>query len=794
MAAGVVVNVHNNDDDVPTEGSRTYAIVVCVFAALGGLFFGYDQGVTSGVLIMDSFINDYCVGWHNFTYEQCTASTSDLPHEWTDFTVWYNMAYNLGCLAGAFIGGIVADKLGRRWTIFTAGLLFCIGTSWALGYFESLGFKCPPRRDVADFLLDLGTNKQTQYEVSSIHPVPRSASEYADLFKRSAIYERMMEDLHEPIHPSLIEDQEKHIDPIPEFHQNFWDSTMTVVKRQIELTKRDTAFLFGRSFMVILMGLLYASTFYQFDETNAQLVLGILFTAVQFVSLGQQSQIPVFMAAREVFYKQRRANFFRTTSFVLSNSVTQFPLGLMESLVFGSIVYWMCGCVSTVEAFILFEMILLLLNLSFTAWFFFLSCASPNLNVANPVSMVSILFFVLFAGFVITKEQIPDYLIWIYWIDPMTWGLRALAVNQYSDDSFDTCVYNGIDYCANYNMTMGEYSLTTFEIQTEKSWIWYGLVYMAAAYVFFMFLSCIALEYHRFENPENVTLDSEHKGSASDDYGLMNTPRSSPNGSDAVVTIGHDREKHFTPVTVAFKDLWYTVPDPANPKDTIDLLKGISGYALPGTITALMGSSGAGKTTLMDVIAGRKTGGKITGQILLNGHPATDLSIRRSTGYCEQMDIHSESATIREALTFSAFLPNPRRADAEQQTSSENGPATTKLVGHDAADESASETTQVVRHVVPDSEVRPLMWQVRRGSGALLVGEVVPADAVVVDEGVHDENTRGHTLVIAEKESTQSGEDAYDDGISARTFGWDVIVIVVDVHHDASSHCRLKRS
>ncbi|GMF58708.1 unnamed protein product [Phytophthora fragariaefolia] len=131
MVAGVAMPVdYNVNDTEPTEGSRTYAIIVCAFASLGGFFFGYDQGVTSGVLIMDSFLNDYCVGWHNFTYEECTRSSSDLPGEWTTFTVWYNMVYNLGCLVGALIGGWVADKFGRRATIMSAGVLFCIGTTW----------------------------------------------------------------------------------------------------------------------------------------------------------------------------------------------------------------------------------------------------------------------------------------------------------------------------------------------------------------------------------------------------------------------------------------------------------------------------------------------------------------------------------------------------------------------------------------------------------------------------------------------------------------------------------------
>lgn len=42
-------------------------------------------------------------------------------------------------------------------------------------------------------------------------------------------------------------------------------------------------------------------------------------------------------------------------------------------------------------------------------------------------------------------------------------------------------------------------------------------------------------------------------------------------------------------------------------KAQLELLQGISGSFRPGVLTCLMGVSGAGKTTLMDVLAGRKT-------------------------------------------------------------------------------------------------------------------------------------------------------------------------------------------
>lgn len=94
------------------------------------------------------------------------------------------------------------------------------------------------------------------------------------------------------------------------------------------------------------------------------------------------------------------------------------------------------------------------------------------------------------------------------------------------------------------------------------------------------------------------------------------------------------------------------------------LLHEVNGFVKPGRLTALMGPSGAGKTTLLDNLAQRKRVGVITGNLLLDGKPLGG-DFERNTGFVEQQDVHDGTATVREALRFSAVLRQPATVSKE---------------------------------------------------------------------------------------------------------------------------------
>nr|GEU37382.1 pleiotropic drug resistance protein 2-like [Tanacetum cinerariifolium] len=118
----------------------------------------------------------------------------------------------------------------------------------------------------------------------------------------------------------------------------------------------------------------------------------------------------------------------------------------------------------------------------------------------------------------------------------------------------------------------------------------------------------------------------------------------------------------FQSFSLAFDHVNYFVDMPNEIKaegfteDRLQLLKDISVAFRPGILTALVGVSGTRKMTLMDVLAGRKTGVYIESDISISGYPKNQETSARVSGYCEQYDIHSPHGTYYESLVYSAWL------------------------------------------------------------------------------------------------------------------------------------------
>ncbi|CAB4308833.1 unnamed protein product [Prunus armeniaca] len=71
---------------------------------------------------------------------------------------------------------------------------------------------------------------------------------------------------------------------------------------------------------------------------------------------------------------------------------------------------------------------------------------------------------------------------------------------------------------------------------------------------------------------------------------------------------------------LVWEDLSAVLPNFSKGSPTRRLLNGLSGYAEPGRIMAIMGPSGSGKSTLLDTLAGRLSRNVVmTGNILFNG-------------------------------------------------------------------------------------------------------------------------------------------------------------------------------
>ncbi|PON39969.1 ABC transporter-like [Parasponia andersonii] len=456
----------------------------------------------------------------------------------------------------------------------------------ALDFFSSMGFSCPERKNVADFLQEVTSKKDQQQYWSNLDLPYRyvPVRKFADAFRAFHTGKNLSEELGIPFdrrynHPAALSTSR--------YGMKRFELLKTSYNWQRLLMKRNS-FIYVFKFIQLLfvalitMSVFFRTTLHHNSIDDAGLYLGALYFSMVIILFNGFTEVSMLVAKLPVLYKHRDLHFYPSWIYTLPSWVLSIPTSLMESGFWVAVTYYVIG------------------------------------------------------------------------YDPAVIGTDATT-------------------------SLGEALLKARSLFSESYWYWIGVGALLGYTLLFNLLFTFFLSYLNPLGRQQAVVSKEE---------LQERERRRK-GEPVVIELRHYLEHSgslngkyfkqrgmvlpFQPLSMAFSNINYYVDVPLELKqqgvveDRLQLLVNVTGAFRPGILTALVGVSGAGKTTLMDVLAGRKTGGVIEGDIYISGYPKRQETFARISGYCEQSDIHSPCLTILESLLFSAWLRLPSDVDLETQ-------------------------------------------------------------------------------------------------------------------------------
>ncbi|KAM3267327.1 hypothetical protein P3S67_032499 [Capsicum chacoense] len=464
-----------------------------------------------------------------------------------------------------------------------------------LAFFESMGFKRPDRKGVADFLQEVTSKKdQQQYWMRRDEPYRFITSiEFAEAYQAFHVGRKLWDELaasydKSKSHPAALATQKYGIGKK--------QLLKACIEREFLLMKRNSFVYIFKFTQLLTMALITITLFYRTDMPRGTIddgekYVGALFFAVVIIMFNGGSEIALTVFKLPVFYKQRDLLFYPSWAYAIPSWILKIPITFVEVGLWVFLTYYVIGfdpnlqgtgrkrqCRIKIRLFKHF-LLLILVNQMASGLFRFIGAAGRTMGVANTFgSFAQVLQFVL--GGIILSQEMVDM------------GLLVFTIYVFYE--FNSCdVFDGKTWkhlAPNGTEPLGAAVVRSRGFFSYASWYWIGIGALIGFTVVFNICYTLALAYLNptpFGKPQ-VMIPEDTEDAQTISTEKAHSDSEGQNNTKGVVL-------PFEPHSITFDEVMYSFDMPQEMKDQgatedkLVLLKGVSGAFRPGVLTALMG-------------------------------------------------------------------------------------------------------------------------------------------------------------------------------------------------------------
>lgn len=587
----------------------------------------------------------------------------------------------------------IFDKVA---VLYEGRQIFFGPTTEAKKFFTDMGFVCPERQTTGDFLTSLTNPAERVVLEGYEHRVPRTAVEFEARWRDSTMFQQLISDIDQfnKDHPLGGEGLEKfkqardakksnNVRKRSPYTVSFPMQVKLCISRGFDRLWGDMSMALTTIFGQFIMALIISSIFFNMQENTDTFFsrAALLFFAVLMNAMASALEILVLYAQRPIVEKHTRYALYHPSAEAVASMLCDMPTKILTSLAMNLTLYFMANLRREPGAFFSFFLFSFVCTMVMSMLFRTIAACSRTLASALTPASLLIMALIIYTGFAIPVNYMRGWSRWINYLNPVGYAFESLMVNEFRNRRFDcaaffpsgegyenldgsqkTCFIPGYSSPSGQNEIDGDdYVNTKFEYYASHMWRNLGILF--AFMVFFCCTYLVATELIQAAKSKGEVLVFKREGLVTKKGDMESGRATAHDQSSSSSSRGIKIQKQKG--IFQWMDVCYDIPV-KGPEKTRRILTHVDGWVKPGTLTALMGASGAGKTTLLDVLASRVTTGVVGGDMLVNGHPRNQ-SFQRKTGYVQQQDLHLQTSTVREALTFSALLRQPENVSREEK-------------------------------------------------------------------------------------------------------------------------------